>query len=161
MERLTKMLSKRKRGKGGFTLIELMIVVIIVGILAAAAVPVYTSFVKKAYKSEAQASLGAIKTAEEVYFAEYNKYAVDATVPLDGAWDELGMTSTDFLHNTWFDEKCFYLVSNETSFTAYCDGDLADDETVHGIRISIDQNGVFGTFIEGGALGTPVEPLGT
>ncbi len=74
MERLMKMLAKRKRGKGGFTLIELMIVVIIVGILAAAAVPIYTGFVKRAYVTEAKASIGTIRSAEEVYFAEHGKY---------------------------------------------------------------------------------------
>ncbi len=54
----------------GFTLIELIIVVIIIGILAAIAAPMMSVNVNKAKRSEAIAALGAIKTAARLYNAE-------------------------------------------------------------------------------------------
>jgi len=54
----------------GFTLIELMIVVAIIGILAALAIPAYTDYTIKAKVSEAASLTGAMKTAVEVHFSE-------------------------------------------------------------------------------------------
>ena len=48
-----------KNRKSGFTMIELMVVVIIVAILSAIAVPLYTGYIKNSRKSEATARLGA------------------------------------------------------------------------------------------------------
>ncbi|RMG59823.1 MAG: prepilin-type N-terminal cleavage/methylation domain-containing protein [Deltaproteobacteria bacterium] len=59
----------------GFTLIELMIVVAIIGILAAIAVPSYMNFVAKTKRSEVKANLGAIYNAEVSYFSEYDTYS--------------------------------------------------------------------------------------
>lgn len=58
----------------GFTLIELIIVVIIIGVLAAIAAPMMMSNVNRAKASEAVAALGAIRTAERLYYAENNHY---------------------------------------------------------------------------------------
>jgi len=60
--------------RGGFTLIELMIVVAIIGILAAIAIPNFLRFQLKAKSSEAKSNLAAIRTAEESFFAEYGVY---------------------------------------------------------------------------------------
>lgn len=54
-----------KRTQKGFTLIELMIVVAIIGILAAIAIPAYNNYTKKARFSEVVASVASIKTAVE------------------------------------------------------------------------------------------------
>ncbi len=58
----------------GFTLVELIIVIVIVGILSIVAVPVYKGYTKKAMGTEAKALLGSIMTAEKVYLAEYGHY---------------------------------------------------------------------------------------
>jgi type IV pilus assembly protein PilA len=73
------MLSKLRNRKG-FTLIELMIVVAIIGILAAIAIPNFLKFQAKSKQSEAKTNLKAILTAETSYFGEYNTYGTFATV---------------------------------------------------------------------------------
>ena len=58
----------------GFTLLELMITVAIVGILAAIAIPSYNGYLKTAKMTEAQNNLAAIALAEEEYYLENNNY---------------------------------------------------------------------------------------
>jgi len=60
--------------KNSFTLVELLIVIIIIGILATMAVPQYQKMVEKARISEAFTNLGAIRQALESYYLQYGKY---------------------------------------------------------------------------------------
>ena len=62
------------KGKKGFTLIELMIVVAIIGILAAIAIPNFLKFQAKSKQSEAKTNLKGIYTAETGYFGENNTF---------------------------------------------------------------------------------------
>ncbi|MFA5176923.1 MAG: prepilin-type N-terminal cleavage/methylation domain-containing protein [Candidatus Omnitrophota bacterium] len=75
----------RQTGKA-FTLIELIIVVVIIGILALVAIPRYFANVAKAEKSHAFANLDAIKRAQLAYYAVYGVYTSDfpITVVVDG-----------------------------------------------------------------------------
>ena len=66
---------KRKR----FTLVELVIVIVIVGILSIVAVPIYRGYTRKAMGTEAKSLLGSIQTAEKVYYAEMSEYLVATT----------------------------------------------------------------------------------
>ena len=68
------MLRKMHKGQKGFTLIELMIVVAIIGILAAIAIPNFLRYQCKSKQSEAKGNLGAIFTSEVAYFSENNGY---------------------------------------------------------------------------------------
>ena len=62
----------------GFTLIELMVVVIIVGVLAAIAIPLYTGYIKNARTSEGTARLAAIMTAAKAYHQRYSAWPASA-----------------------------------------------------------------------------------
>ena len=79
------MLSKL-RSKKGFTLIELMIVVAIIGILAAIAIPNFLRFQAKSKQSEAKGNLGGIFTAEVAYQGERNFFGNFAQI----AWAPTG-----------------------------------------------------------------------
>lgn len=58
----------------GFSLIELMIVVVIIGVLAAIAIPQYGSYVRKSRTAEASANINSIAQYEEQYYSENNHY---------------------------------------------------------------------------------------
>ncbi|MBU3911930.1 MAG: prepilin-type N-terminal cleavage/methylation domain-containing protein [Candidatus Omnitrophica bacterium] len=66
----------------GFTLVEVLIVVIIIGILAAIGVPQFANSIEKAKGGEARAGLGHLQTGEKVYFAE-NEYYTTTPADLD------------------------------------------------------------------------------
>jgi len=59
----------------GFTLIEMMITVAIIGILAAIAIPAFQNYQNKSKRSEAYSNIAAIEKLETSYFSEYNAYA--------------------------------------------------------------------------------------
>ncbi len=62
------------RSERGFTLIEMMLVVAIIGVLAAVAVPLYNRYMSKARQSEAKMSLAAIYIAEKTFHGDYGGY---------------------------------------------------------------------------------------
>ena len=67
----------RKMNKKAFSLVELMIVVAIIGLLAAIGVPQYAKFQARARQSEAKAALGALYSAEQSFFQEWNCFSTD------------------------------------------------------------------------------------
>ncbi len=67
----------RIKRESGFTLIELMIVVAIIGILAAIAIPNFVKFQLRSKTSEAKVNLKAIVVAEDAYYAEFGTYVAN------------------------------------------------------------------------------------
>ncbi|OLO04118.1 type IV pilin protein [Salinicola socius] len=80
------------RTQRGFTLIELMITVAIVGILAAIAIPNYQQYVERSRRSDGQAALQSAMARQEAYYSQYLTYAPSVEVLTS---DEAGALDTD------------------------------------------------------------------
>lgn len=104
-------LSKMPRKESGFTLIELMIVVAIIGILAAVAVPQYKAYVGRSMVSEALASTSAIKTAFEEYITTQTSLT-NGTITAK----EIGLTDSQW-QGTYLTTVSTFIIANAPIFT--------------------------------------------
>ncbi|PIP68095.1 MAG: hypothetical protein CO035_07810 [Candidatus Omnitrophica bacterium CG_4_9_14_0_2_um_filter_42_8] len=67
----------KKYRSRGFTLVEVLIVVIIIGILASIGTPQFAASIEKAKGGEARAGMGHIQTGEKIYYAEREYYTTN------------------------------------------------------------------------------------
>lgn len=122
----------------GFTLVELMITVLIVGILASVAIPLYRANVRRAKATEADASLGSIRTAVRVYYAENGTYPVSSAYTM--------------VYNLSIDVDSLDLVGRYFPATAY------DYKSTDGVTYTIratgsgDSNGINRQMTQAGVL---------
>jgi type IV pilus assembly protein PilA len=79
------MFTKMMRKNEGFTLIELMIVIAIIGILAAIAIPQFSAYRTRSYNSSAEADLRNAATAQEAYYVDCQKYVSNPQTNLIGS----------------------------------------------------------------------------
>jgi len=111
------------KSRKGFTLIELMVVVLIVGILAAVAIPILRGRIDAAKWSEGKAMLGTIATAIRAYHADKGPDGTPPTAIVGTGNTALGFLATD-LNGTYFLNGCFAIttavVMDPLSFTITC-----------------------------------------
>jgi type IV pilus assembly protein PilA len=103
------MANLKKKIAKGFTLIELMIVVAIIGILAAIAIPNFLKFQCKAKQSEAKTGLKAVYTTQLAYNGEFGSYLNTTQLTTFGGLDSKTVSNTKFYN---------YDIAGGSSFTA-------------------------------------------
>ena len=101
----------------GFTLVELMVVVAVLAILAAVAIPAYHNHTLRVRQSDAHNKLLDIKTVQEMYYSQYNTY---------GGWPADGDTFKNLLSFN-ISDSTFYVFSTSSTaggedFTALASG---------------------------------------
>ena len=106
------------RGGQAFSLVELMIVIVIIGVLAAVAVPVYNNNVKKAKRAEADAALGTIRSQLDLYYGQYGywpkKISKDYVIGAD--WNDI---KEGELHGAYFSDSSYF-------YTGHANGNQVD-----------------------------------
>ena len=133
-------LRKSMKNQKGFTLIELMIVVAIIGILAAIAIPNFLKYQLKAKTAEAKTNLGSVRTLQESYRAEKDTYLLCTSSPgtataakgTPTAWaDQGGFATIGFepKGKVRYDYAVVAIADIKTDFKATATGDLDGDGT--------------------------------
>lgn len=78
----------------GFTLIELMIVVAIIGVLSSMAIPAYQNYIKKAEFASALATMKSLLTPAEIYYQQYGEFSASQSTAIFAALGISSGTST-------------------------------------------------------------------
>lgn len=137
---------KEMKSRKGFTLIELMVVVLIVGILAAVAIPILRGRIDSAKWSEGKAMIGSIATAIRAYQAEKGPTGADPTAIVGTGTTELGFLAAD-LTGTYFVDTDFVLTSvdmDPLAFVITATASVTGGPT-YPPRVAMDQAGVWTT----------------
>ncbi len=122
---MRKMLSKFHKSQKGFTLIELMIVVVIIGILAALAIPRFMRATTKSKQSEAKQILKQIYVMEQAYRQEYDAYWGNGITASAAAPATMGRIGVDIGSTARY---TYSLVAATNTFTATANSGVLDDD---------------------------------
>ncbi len=109
-----------RRNQHGFTMIELMITLLILGIVASLAVPAYRNYVLRANRTEARSALLALAAAEEKYYLQCNTYVSTLDSTKDNTCAATGVAASLNFPST--SERGYYTITvtaaNANTWTA-------------------------------------------
>ena len=141
------MLSKFHKNSKGFTLIELMIVVVIIGILAALAIPRFMRSTTKAKMSEARQLLKQIYTMQRAYRQENDTYTLNGVTASAAAGDAFADIGVEVGASARYS---YAMTADATTFLCTASANLDDDGTVD--TWTIDQDGALVHTIDDSVL---------
>jgi len=120
------MLRNLNRNNKGFTLIELMIVVVIIGILAALAIPRFMRSTTKSKQSEAKQILKQVYTMQHAYRQEFNAYCLNGVTASAAAPTTFAQIGVDIMTSARYS---YVMTAAANSFTCVATANLDDDAT--------------------------------
>ncbi len=121
------MLSKFHRNSKGFTLIELMIVLVIIGILAALAIPRFMRSTTKSKQSEGKQLLKQIYTMQRAYRQEFNAYCLSGVTASATAPNAFARLGVDIMASARYS---YAMVATVNTFTCTATANLDDDVAI-------------------------------
>ncbi|MCB4792022.1 MAG: prepilin-type N-terminal cleavage/methylation domain-containing protein [Elusimicrobia bacterium] len=113
----------------GFSMIELVVVLVIIGIAAVMSIPYFTSYQRKAYAGEGQALCNSVAAAEKAFYAERNAFWAGSGAAGNTI---IGTFSVDTGHNSFF--RTFSVTTTATTFTIIADAESPGKAA--GIRVT-------------------------
>ncbi|AGH40434.1 type IV pilin protein [Bifidobacterium thermophilum] len=128
MKSVQNALNRRKKGEKGFTLVELLVVVIIIGILAAVAVPIYLNQRKSAWRSSVQSDVKNASLVLETISTDKNGKLSGITIP-----DKCDAPSCDIEGEkvtVSADNHLTFVVKDDNTYTITGTNDNLKDESV-------------------------------